>query len=123
MKPRKVVKGAKKKRKVKKKAKKKKKVKGTNGSSPKAATAKTRPKKKTKGAKKIAKPKESEGSITRLREERRDLYDLLYADDAAGPSPVMADFALGDENLDEFDPYGLDDGDENLDDFDPYGLD
>mmetsp|Transcript_3880 Transcript_3880/g.5605 ORF Transcript_3880/g.5605 Transcript_3880/m.5605 type:complete len:618 (-) Transcript_3880:159-2012(-) len=121
LKPRKATKGTKKKRKV-KKTKKKKKIKGTDGSV-KAAAAKKKSKKSIKGAKTNTEPKESEGSISRLREERRDLYDLLYADDAAGPSPVMADFALGDENLDEFDPYGLEDGDEDLDGFDPYGLD
>jgi hypothetical protein len=48
------------------------------------------------------KPVEPDGSINRLREERRDLYDLLYGDDAGAP-------ALGDESLDTFDPYGLED--------------
>jgi hypothetical protein len=43
------------------------------------------------------------GSIQRLREERRDLYDLLYGEEVSGAT------ALGDENLDTFDPYGLDD--------------
>lgn len=49
---------------------------------------------------------EQDGSIKRLREERRDLYDLLYGEDGAS-SAVLLD--LGDENLDTFDPYGLED--------------
>ena len=49
---------------------------------------------------------EAEGSIKRLREERRDLYDLLYGDDAASSAAARD---LGDENLDTFDPYGLED--------------
>lgn len=48
---------------------------------------------------------QSAGSVTRLREERRDLYDLLYGDDDGTVS--TSTFALGDEDLDEFDPYGL----------------
>lgn len=39
------------------------------------------------------------GDKSRLREERRDLYDLLYGDERS----------LADENLDAFDPYGLQD--------------
>lgn len=58
-----------------------------------------RPEKKE--AKKV---KEPDGSINRLREERRDLYDLLY-----GEEPAAAELQLDDENLDTFDPYGLDD--------------
>ena len=50
---------------------------------------------------------EPDGSINRLREERRDLYDLLYGDDSSGSEDALMD--LGDENLDTFDPYGLDD--------------
>jgi hypothetical protein len=63
---------------------------------------------KTKG-------KKPNGSVDRLREERRDLYDLLYGDEDEAPksssaqSNVMANLPLGDDNLDEFDPYGLDD--------------
>jgi hypothetical protein len=49
---------------------------------------------------------EPDGSINRLREERRDLYDLLYGDDG---SSSAAHLDLGDENLDTFDPYGLED--------------
>jgi hypothetical protein len=62
-------------------------------------------------------PKEKDlanGSVSRLREERRDLYDLLYGDeDDSSRLPVSAGnpftSILGDENLDTFDPYGLDD--------------
>jgi hypothetical protein len=49
---------------------------------------------------------EPDGSLNRLREERRDLYDLLYGDDGASSA---ARLDLGDENLDTFDPYGLED--------------
>lgn len=70
-----------------------------------------------------------DGSVTRLREERRDLYDLLYGDedeDHPGRPKIDLDdtydtmvevpsilrhspqlLMLGDEDLDEFDPYGL----------------
>jgi hypothetical protein len=93
-------------------------------------------KKKTEKAK-----KEPDGSVNRLKEERRDLFDLLYGDDnvdsnAAADNdaddmqdesqrPKSASFGVrGDEDLDSFDPYGLeDDDDEDLDSFDPYGLD
>jgi hypothetical protein len=59
--------------------------------------------------------KKIDGSVSRLREERRDLYDLLYGDEDEAPasassnSNAMANLPLGDDNLDEFDPYGLDD--------------
>lgn len=43
-------------------------------------------------------------SIQRLREERRDLYDLLYGEEEDASSG-----ASDDESLDAFDPYGLDD--------------
>ena len=54
--------------------------------------------------------KKKAGNVELLKEERRDLYDLLYGDDdeetqrANGP---LASVFLGDENLDSFDPYGL----------------
>jgi hypothetical protein len=84
--------------------------------------------------------KEPDGSVNRLKEERRDLFDLLYGDDNVDSNadadddadeqdesqrPKSASFgARGDEDLDSFDPYGLeDDDDEDLDSFDPYGLD
>ena len=49
---------------------------------------------------------EPDGSIHRLREERRDLYDLLYGEEG---SSSFARLDLEDENLDTFDPYGLED--------------
>jgi hypothetical protein len=83
--------------------------------------------KKTRGTavKKVEKEKvevkEPDGSVNRLREERRDLFDLLYGDEDPGedeneneapsssPQESMAYLTLGDENLDDFDPYGLED--------------
>mmetsp|Transcript_1990 Transcript_1990/g.5278 ORF Transcript_1990/g.5278 Transcript_1990/m.5278 type:complete len:663 (-) Transcript_1990:1420-3408(-) len=69
------------------------------------------------------KKKEKDGSVTRLREERRDLFDLLYGDEdemndgedgnvgklLADSSTDRGDILFGDEDLDAFDPYGLDD--------------
>ncbi|KAL7563304.1 hypothetical protein ACA910_016664 [Epithemia clementina (nom. ined.)] len=50
------------------------------------------------------------GSVSRLREERRDLYDFLYGDGTVKVNSKLASvFDLEDENLDTFDPYGLDD--------------
>lgn len=70
-------------------------------------------KKKTETAKKV---KEPDGSITRLRDERRDLYDLLYGDDEDSDSVesppangISAMLDLEDANLDTYDPYGLED--------------
>eukprot|EP00535_Pseudo-nitzschia_heimii_P010260 CAMPEP_0197191078 /NCGR_PEP_ID=MMETSP1423-20130617/22736_1 /TAXON_ID=476441 /ORGANISM="Pseudo-nitzschia heimii, Strain UNC1101" /LENGTH=537 /DNA_ID=CAMNT_0042643617 /DNA_START=388 /DNA_END=2001 /DNA_ORIENTATION=+ len=73
--------------------------------------------------KKKKKKKEKDGSVTRLREERRDLFDLLYGDEdemnddsnvnvgklLSHASSDRLDILLGDEDLDSFDPYGLDD--------------
>ena len=84
--------------------------------------AKKAPAKKKKRKEK-PKEKEPDGSVNRLKEERRDLFDLLYGDesfddddddgDVDGESgslrPSSARFSLGDEDLDSFDPYGLDD--------------
>lgn len=60
--------------------------------------------------------KEPEGSVNRLREERRDLFDLLYGDeeferdeDEEAESSASLVFEFGDEDLDAFDPYGLED--------------
>lgn len=81
-------------------------------------------KKKTKGSPKTTtakrktarKKKEPDGSVDRLREERRDLFDLLYGDedfdsdeDQPPPESTPARFDFGDEDLDSFDPYGLQD--------------
>lgn len=69
----------------------------------------------SKKKKKSKIPKEPDGSINRLRDERRDLYDLLYGDEDSNVAPkqptsgIAAMLDLGDENLDNFDPYGLDD--------------
>jgi len=92
-------------KKVKKKVKRKSTNKPTSGPSKK--------KKKSKRS------KEPDGSINRLRDERRDLYDLLYGDEDSGDEDsivskqpatgIAAMLDLGDENLDNFDPYGLDD--------------
>lgn len=69
------------------------------------------------------KTKQKVGSVNRLREERRDLFDLLYGDEdndafdedkneeeflSQASAPKVGAF-LGDEDLDNFDPYGLDD--------------
>ena len=73
--------------------------------------------------KKKKKKKEKDGSVSRLREERRDLFDLLYGDEddlnddddddvgklLSDSSSSKVDIILGDEDLDSFDPYGLDD--------------
>ena len=50
------------------------------------------------------------GSVSRLREERRDLYELLYGEENVQVnSKLAAVFELEDDNLDTFDPYGLED--------------
>ena len=68
--------------------------------------------------------KEPDGSVTRLREERRDLFDLLYGDEPSNNDSdndgdeffdhnprgrLTSQFDLGDDDLDSYDPYGLDD--------------
>jgi NUMOD3 motif len=59
--------------------------------------------------------KEPDGSINRLREERRDLFDLLYGEEEDTESEMAihgapnSKFDLEDGDLDAFDPYGLDD--------------
>ena len=135
-------KGAKKKRKraVKmastsaKKAKVKKKKKKKKSTVKLAATAQVmKGGVKEKNGKK--KEKKDDGDISRMREERRDLYDLLYGDEPEDvddgdeditpviPDPLESESAamalfgggvgvgvdLDDENLDDYDPYGLDD--------------
>lgn len=69
--------------------------------------------KKASPKKQNKKKKEPDGSVNRLREERRDLFDLLYGDEDdeanENEAPQSKDFSLGDEDLDSFDPYGLDD--------------
>jgi NUMOD3 motif len=82
---------------------------------------------------------EKHGSVAKLKQERRDLYDLLYGDDEDEDDAIGLDVAVenlrprrskkaldatrlqreGDDEVDEqFDFH-----DENLDRFDPYGLD
>mmetsp|Transcript_88501 Transcript_88501/g.247532 ORF Transcript_88501/g.247532 Transcript_88501/m.247532 type:complete len:191 (+) Transcript_88501:2-574(+) len=108
--------------KVKKVRKKKQKsVTAKKDGSVKAVTSKSAGNSKVPAKKRA---KEPDGSVNRLREERRDLFDLLYgdeqfsADSGAGnrdlPGNDQLDrtstrFDLGDEDLDSFDPYGLDD--------------
>mmetsp|Transcript_13918 Transcript_13918/g.21221 ORF Transcript_13918/g.21221 Transcript_13918/m.21221 type:complete len:533 (-) Transcript_13918:185-1783(-) len=87
-------------------AKKRKKVKRKTFKSSSSGRAKRKKKSRI--------PKEPDGSINRLRDERRDLYDLLYGDEDSSVSrPPVSGIAamldLEDENLDNFDPYGLDD--------------
>ncbi|CAB9506165.1 expressed unknown protein [Seminavis robusta] len=76
---------------------------------------------KKKGTKvKKRRKREKAGSVTRMREERRDLYDLLYGDDEqpedrgsvlpSGVKSKLATLFFEDENLDDFDPYGLEEG-------------
>lgn len=55
------------------------------------------------------KSKAKNGDKEKLREDRRDLYDFLYGDEEGSQSKLASVFALGDEDLDEFDPYGLED--------------
>ena len=69
----------------------------------------------TKKVEPAKKAKEPDGSINRLRDERRDLYDLLYGDDeddadtfqSPPASGISAMLDLQDADLDAFDPYGL----------------
>lgn len=139
------------------KATKKKKMKGsitvssTNANSVKQ-TGKTKKKRKKKSVVKLAettdmlqnsdltdikngkaKEKKDDGDISRMREERRDLYDLLYGDEPEVEivseeedfSPVLPD-PLSDSSNSAIAFFGDDNDlldDENLDDFDPYGLD
>ncbi|KAL3909211.1 MAG: hypothetical protein SGILL_008174 [Bacillariaceae sp.] len=96
----------------------------TNGEITEAAGQEETPKqmKKKRKAKKAKKKKEKDGSVTRLREERRDLFDLLYGDD---PDVVAGTDGenVADDNADDVSNMGMVFGDEDLDSFDPYGLD
>lgn len=94
------------------------KTKGATSTSSKLENEDEPPKEKKK-----KKKKEKDGSVSRLREERRDLFDLLYGDEddlnddddddigklLSDSSSSKVDIILGDEDLDAFDPYGLDD--------------
>ena len=133
-----------KKTKKKKTAKKKRVAKKSNVTLAKTAKKKDGPsvvKETSKGKLK------DDGDISRMREERRDLYDLLYGDDGASddnmdkveepsftPGVLDIDVQINHDNNnvhDEDGPKGLssfftgaaDLDDDNLDDFDPYNLD
>ncbi|KAG7368288.1 NUMOD3 motif protein [Nitzschia inconspicua] len=83
------------------------------------------PKKNAKAKRKRKSSNEKDGSVSRLREERRDLFDLLYGDDDSllvddinqedmggiSEESTLSKLGIvfGDEDLDAFDPYGLDD--------------
>jgi len=76
------------------------------------------PKPTSEGSSKDEKPEKKRsrvnGDKSLLREQRRDLYDLLYGDEdedevSISSNPLSGGFQLGDENLDTFDPYGLED--------------
>jgi hypothetical protein len=70
------------------------------------------------------KAKEPDGSVDRLREERRDLFDLLYGDEQFdGDSDDSDDDLLDDDPQDRPSSTRFDLGDEDLDSYDPYGLD
>lgn len=93
-------------------------VRSAEGTPTKSAANTQKAKKKSATPKdKKAKAKEPDGSVNRLREERRDLFDLLYGDDDkvedAVDSPLTdrlrSRFDFEDEDLDSFDPYGLSD--------------
>ena len=50
----------------------------------------------------------NKGCVSRLREERRDLYDLLYGDESAPINSKLASvFEMEDENLENWDPYNV----------------
>jgi len=93
----------------------------------KATSAET--KSNSKSSKQRNSKKEAPGSKTRLREERRDLYDLLYGDEALeddenendGDDLGTATLGGHEASNRKHDSVFLED--ENLDDFDPYGLD
>jgi hypothetical protein len=50
--------------------------------------------------------KRPNGDVDLLKQERRDLFDLLYGEDE---QIARVSDLLGDENLDDYDPYGLQD--------------
>mmetsp|Transcript_4254 Transcript_4254/g.5543 ORF Transcript_4254/g.5543 Transcript_4254/m.5543 type:complete len:228 (+) Transcript_4254:468-1151(+) len=146
---------------VRKKKKKTAKKKTKLASSATASIQAVKPVTKTarKKSKKTKKKAEPDGSISRLREERRDLYDLLYGDEGSdgggrkssttssstSGGDVGSSFNLDDDDDkdDDFDfslssspsksssPFSSlfgangdnEEDDDNLDNFDPYGLD
>ena len=128
--------------KVKKKVTKKKGVKkksstttksGSNVQAVKPITSSSSKRKSSNKASSSEKQQElkEDGSISRLREERRDLYDLLYGDEdddnkdskpingVSGPSGGNKPVVAGSNSMSSF--MKMED-DDDLDDFDPYGL-
>lgn len=117
----------------------------------KKSTVKAVAKAKKKGPEPVAEkeskaPVKDDGDISRMREERRDLYDLLYGDEgdlgddeeaeSEESLPGVLDLdMLGQETFDDSikndEPKGLSSfftgtanlDDENLDEYDPYNLD
>lgn len=141
--------GVVKKKKKKRAAKKKKASSKSKVSLAKTASKNSGPEPSEEDTKKQVK---DDGDISRMREERRDLYDLLYGDDGDSENsdgddqdddtgegmedslPGVIDLDAekeADEILEKDGPSGLssfftgtaDLDDENLDDFDPYNLD
>ena len=112
---------------------------------------KTASKKKTTKKRKSSprkKKDEPDGSVNRLKEERRDLFELLYGDDHQVPTlESMEDDIMGEPSISALESLESEEDmesedmamissllqstsklngmleDENLDDFDPYGLD
>jgi hypothetical protein len=52
--------------------------------------------------------KKTDGDVGQLKEDRRDLFDLLYGDEQSFTVNERILSAFDDENLESFDPYGLD---------------
>ncbi|GKZ01076.1 hypothetical protein MPSEU_001059200 [Mayamaea pseudoterrestris] len=51
--------------------------------------------------------KKADGDVGQLKEDRRDLFDLLYGDEESFTVNERSTLTFEDENLDSFDPYGL----------------
>ena len=51
--------------------------------------------------------KKADGDVSQLKEDRRDLFDLLYGDEESFTVNERTTLTFEDENLDDFDPYGL----------------
>jgi len=79
------------------------------------------------------KSKAADGNVDRMKEERRDLYDLLYGDDQSAESTdaIHRDRSSNDdEPVPHLTPNGINklasvfnlEDDDNLDTYDPYGL-
>ena len=118
---------------AKKKTKKKKKAKKSAVQLAQTATSQSVLEKPTRSRSNgQTKEMKDDGDISRMREERRDLYDLLYgdepeelmSDDENSHAPLLPDpSSESGSSMMAFFGGGVDLDDENLDDFDPYGLD